>query len=639
MNFKNMPRTFLDIKRQMSNLQHLVFSMKYAQPDNNGKFENLNQAMSRYLKCITTELKSTLGFELNQTEYLKIKRAMCNLDVLPSMRALATANSRTIPLNNAFAYNCGYLTIDSIQAFSETLYLQLCGVGLGYSIEKKNVYKLPVVPLLSFDDNQTLCVADSREGWKVGLNLLMTALYSGVIPKVGFSKIRPHNSIVSSLHVNAIGFEPIEQLFSTIVEIFKGAQGRKLKPIECHKILCNIGKTISTNGTRRSALMALFDFDDTEMLNAKVGDWWAKNPEFSFANNSVVFDEANTTRADFERYWTAISTGMSGEPGFFNRFAANKKIESYRGTFKNLGTNPCCEILLQPNQFCNLSEVVIRPNDDLQSLKKKLEIAAIFGTLQSGLNNFTDINPMWTFNTSSERLLGVSLTGIFDNELTRETITPKQLQELKQVVVDTNNVWSKLMKIAPSKSATCIKPSGSVSLLAECSSGIHPPFGKYWIRRVRVNRHSVVGEYLSRRIPFEPCLLDSKNTLIFSFPQQSSSTINRNICPIEHLRIILKYQDHYCTHKPSATISVPNNMWTEVGKEIVANLDKVIGVTFLPTFGGNYKQAPLEECSFEEYKLLEQQQQQKIDWNDFYSKIELRPKDMSVECTGPSCNF
>jgi ribonucleoside-triphosphate reductase len=572
-----------------------------------------------------------------------IENAILNLEVMPSMRALMTAGAAA-ERDNTCVYNCSYVPVDHPRAFDEAMFILLCGTGVGFSVERQAISKLPTVPLELSDSGDTIVVADSKEGWAKGLRKLINLLYVGDIPKWDLSKIRPAGARLKTFGGRASGPDPLNDLFKFVVAKFKGAAGRKLNSIECHDIMCKIGEVVVVGGVRRSAMISLSNLSDDRMRHAKSGQWWENEGQRALANNSVAYTEKPDMET-FLREWTALVESKSGERGIFSREAADKHVarNGRRKTGQEWGTNPCSEIILRPYQFCNLTEVVIRATDTIKSLERKIRLATILGTIQSTYTNFPYLRPIWQKNTEEERLLGVSLTGIMDNEITYKA-DAKTLQKLRDVAVQTNRDYAKSLGIDESAAITCVKPSGTVSQLVDSASGIHARHSSYYIRTVRGDNKDPLTQFLKESgIPSEPCVMKPDSTTVFSFPTKSpDGAVTRNdMDAIEQLELWKLYALNWCEHKPSVTITVRENEWLKVGAWVYDNFDICSGVSFLPHSDHTYAQAPYQECDKSTYKEAVSKMPARIDWSKLsdYEKEDTTSGMQTLACASGACEI
>ena len=580
---------------------------------------------------------------VSHTDIEDIENAILNLEVMPSMRALMTAGAAA-ERDNTCVYNCSYVPVDHPRAFDEAMFILLCGTGVGFSVERQAISKLPTVPVELSDSGDTIVVADSKEGWAKGLRKLINLLYVGDIPKWDLSKIRPAGARLKTFGGRASGPDPLNDLFKFVVAKFRGAAGRKLNSIECHDIMCKIGEVVVVGGVRRSAMISLSNLSDDRMRHAKSGQWWENEGQRALANNSVAYTEKPDMET-FLREWTALVESKSGERGLFSRDAADKHVarNGRRKTGQEWGTNPCSEIILRPYQFCNLTEVVIRATDTVKSLERKIRLATILGTIQSTYTNFPYLRPIWQKNTEEERLLGVSLTGIMDNELTYKA-DAKTLQKLRDVAIQTNRDYAKSFGIDESASITCVKPSGTVSQLVDSASGIHARHSAYYIRTVRGDNKDPLTQFMKDAgIPNEPCVMKSDSTTVFSFPTKSpDGAVTRNdMDAIEQLELWKTYALNWCEHKPSVTITVRDNEWMKVGAWVYDNFDICSGVSFLPHSDHTYAQAPYQECDKSTYKAALVKMPAKIDWSKLsdYEKEDTTTGMQTLACASGACEI
>ena len=572
--------------------------------------------------------------------------AMLNLEVMPSMRSVMTAGP-ALERDNTAGYNCSYLPVDDMKSFDEAMYILLCGTGVGFSVERQYISKLPEVPEHLFTSDDVIVVHDSKEGWAKGLRKLIAMLYSGEIPTWDVSKVRPAGAKLKVFGGRASGPAPLVDLFNFVVGKFKEAQGRKLSSLEAHDIMCYIGQVVVVGGVRRSAMISLSNLSDDRMRNAKSGSWWEHQGHRALANNSVAYTEKPDMET-FMREWLSLVESKSGERGIFSRVAAKKQAakNGRRDTGFEFGTNPCSEIVLRPYQFCNLSECVVRATDTYEDLERKVKIATIIGTIQSTLTNFPYLRKVWQKNTEEERLLGVSLTGIMDNKLLTHANAGLEatLERLRDVAVATNAEWAKRLGIPVSTAITCVKPSGTVSQLVNSASGIHARHSAYYIRTVRGDNKDPLTQFMKDQgIPSEPCVMKPDSTTVFSFPQKSpEGAITRNdMTALEQLELWLTYQRHWCEHKPSVTITVRDNEWMEVGAWVFKHFDEVSGVSFLPHSDHSYQQAPYQECSKHDYETLLSVMPDRIDWARLseYETEDTSKGTSTFACAGGSCEM
>jgi ribonucleoside-triphosphate reductase (thioredoxin) len=572
--------------------------------------------------------------------------AMLNLEVMPSMRSVMTAGP-ALARDNTAGYNCAYMPVDDVKSFDEAMFILLCGTGVGFSVERQYINKLPEVPELLFVSDDVITVHDSKEGWAKALRKLIALLYAGEIPTWDVSKVRPAGAKLKTFGGRASGPAPLVELFKYVVSKFGDAKGRKLSSIEVHDIMCKIGEVVVVGGVRRSAMISLSNLSDDRMRNAKSGMWWEHQGQRALANNSVAYTEQPDMET-FMREWLSLVESKSGERGIFSRIASRKQAakNGRRNIDHEFGTNPCSEILLRPNQFCNLSEVVVRATDSIEDLERKVRLATIIGTVQSTLTNFPYLRKIWTKNTEEERLLGVSLTGILDNKLltTANAGLEATLERLKDVAIATNAEWAERLGIPVSTAISCVKPSGTVSQLVDSASGIHARHSAYYVRTVRGDNKDPLTQFMmDQGIPSEPCVMKPDSTTVFSFPQKSpEGAITRNdMSAIEQLDFILTYQRHWTEHKVSCTVTVKENEWMEVGAYVYKHFDEMSGVSFLPHSDHTYQQAPYQDCTRHEYEMLLSVMPDKIDWAKLseYETEDTSKGTSTFACSGGTCEI
>ena len=575
-----------------------------------------------------------------------IEEAILGLEIMPSMRALMTAGP-ALDRDNTAGYNCSYLPVDDPKSFDEAMFILLCGTGVGFSVERQYVQKLPEVPDQLFVAEDVIVVHDSKEGWAKSFRKLVAMLYAGEIPTWDTSKVRKAGAKLKTFGGRASGPAPLEDLFRFTVAMFKGAQGRKLSSIECHDLMCKIGEVVVVGGVRRSAMISLSNLSDDRMRHAKSGNWWEGQGQRALANNSVAYTEKPDMET-FMREWLSLVESKSGERGIFSRPASKKQANKSgrRNADYDFGTNPCSEIILRPYQFCNLTEVVVRATDTLEDLERKVTLATILGTIQSTYTHFPYLRKIWQKNTEEERLLGVSLTGIMDNKLLGPTNAglDKTLKRIKDVAVATNAEWAERLGIPASAAITCVKPSGTVSQLVDSASGIHARHSAYYIRTVRGDNKDPLTQFMKDQgIPNEPCVMKPETTTVFSFPQKSpQGAITRNdMTAIEQLSLWLTYQRSWCEHKPSVTVTVRDHEWLEVGAWVYKYFDEVSGVSFLPHSDHTYQQAPYQDCSEREYLDALALMPERIDWTKLsdYEKEDMTKSSQTFACSSGVCEI
>lgn len=564
--------------------------------------------------------------EVKQILRTRVRDSIVGLEVVPSMRALMTAG-KALERDNVAGFNCSYVAIDDPRAFDETLYILMCGTGVGFTVERQEVSKLPSIPDALFDTDTTIVVRDSKIGWATAFRELVSLLYSGRVPKWDLSKLRQAGAKLKTFGGRSSGPAPLNDLFEFTVALFKRAAGRKLSSLEAHDLVCKIADVVVVGGVRRSALISLSNLSDERIRNAKNGQWWEDNVQRALANNSVAYTEKPEVEI-FLKEWTALIESKSGERGIFNRVSAQRQAANTGRREANVafGTNPCGEIILRPQEFCNLSEVVIRSTDSLESLLKKVELATILGTFQSTLTNYRYLRPVWRKNVEEERLLGVSLTGIMDHPVlnTASETAKEWLHELKIHAIHTNKIWAHILGINPSVSITTVKPSGTVSQLVDSASGIHARFAPYYIRTVRADKLDPIGMFLTQHgVPCEDDVTKPEKTNVFSFPMKAPETavFTKDRTAIEQLEHYKMVKDFWCEHNPSITVYVKQDEWIEVGAWVYKNFNSLGGVSFLPVSDHVYKQAPYQEISRQEYEELVSKFP-KLDWSLLPIEVE-----------------
>jgi len=625
--------------------QQFIHKSRYARwLDSEQRREDWDETVDRYVDFMVNQVRGKHDYELPKKDVEEIREAILNLEVMPSMRAMMTSGP-ALARDNISGYNCSYIPVDSPRSFDECMYILMCGTGVGFSVERENVDKLPVVSDAMHDTDTVIKVGDSKPGWAKSLRELIALLYAGQIPTWDMSQVRAAGERLKTMGGRASGPQPLDDLFRFTVETFKKAQGRRLFPIECHDLMCKIGEIVVVGGVRRSALISLSNLNDDQMAHAKSGQWWENEGQRALANNSVAY-KGKPEMGTFMREWLALYDSKSGERGMFNREAADKQVarNGRRETGHMWGTNPCSEIILRPYQFCNLSEVMVRETDDLDSLKRKVRIATILGTLQSTLTDFKYLRSVWKKNTEEERLLGVSLTGIMDHAVLSKNVDSKRwLQEMREESVKTNDKYANMLGIPVSAAITCVKPSGTVSQLTDTASGIHARHNDYYIRTVRGDNKDPLTQFMIEAgVPHERCVMKPDSTTVFSFAMKSpSNAVTRTqMTAVEQLELWKTYAIHWCEHKPSVTISVKENEWMDVGAWVYENFDVASGVSFLPHSDHSYQQAPYQDIEKEDY--LEWQQTYKdvkLDWNQLslFEKEDNTSGSRELACTAGVC--
>ena len=627
---------------------HLSRYARYRYDEN--RRETWDETVDRYFYFFVEHLQSECDFKLTPKVIGPIKEAVKDLKVMPSMRCLMTAGP-ALKKENVAGYNCSYIAVDSLRAFDELLYVLMNGTGVGFSVERQYVNELPRINDEFFETDTVIIVSDSKLGWAKALRELIFLLAAGQIPKWNLSRIRPAGAPLKTFGGRASGPEPLEDLFHFSVEIFRNAAGRKLTSLEAHDICCKIAEVVVVGGVRRSALISLSNLSDDRMRHAKAGRWWESNQQRALANNSACYTE-RPDMGIFMEEWKSLYESKSGERGLFNRGAAKTQAgrNGRRDVDHDFGTNPCSEIILRDREFCNLTELVVRENDTEESLKEKVKLATILGTWQSTLVNFRYLNRKWEENCREERLLGVSMTGIMDCVLTNGKLpdhglggrpvrtTGQILQTLKQVAIETNKEWSKKLGIPQSVAITCVKPSGTVSQLVDSASGIHARHNPYYIRTVRADKKDPLAKMMhDQGFPCEDDVTKPDHTWVFSFPIKGpkNGVYRKDMSAVEQLKLWKVYQDSWCEHKPSVTVSVKEDEWFDVGAWCYENFDMMSGVSFLPFSDHTYRQAPFQDCTKEEYVALQKQMPKDIDWAALkdYEEQDMTTSSQELACS------
>ena len=623
--------------------QQFIHLSRYSRwmPQENRR-ETWEETVSRYFTFFESYLQKMHKYKLTDKLQNQLKDYILDLKIMPSMRCLMTAGE-ALEKENIAGYNCSYVAVDRPQAFDEILYILMNGTGVGFSVDRQSVNNLPDVAEEFHPSDTKIVVADSKLGWAKAFKELLAMLYHGQVPKWDLSKVRPAGAPLKTFGGRASGPEPLDDLFKFSVKVMRSAAGRKLTSLECHDIICKIAEVVVVGGVRRSALISLSNLSDDRMRAAKTGRWWETEPQRALANNSAIYTET-PDMGIFLKEWRSLYDSKSGERGIFNRAAA-VRVASENGRRKTdgmeFGTNPCSEIILRSREFCNLSEVVVRAEDTMETLKEKVKLATILGTFQSTLVNFKYIAKEWNKNCKEERLLGVSLTGIMECRFTngKESGLEERLQELKQIAIDTNKKYAKDIGINQSVATTCVKPSGTVSQLVDSASGIHTRHNPFYIRTVRGDvKDPLTQLMIDVGFPYEEDYMN-KHSIVFSFPQKADkdSVFRTDMSAIEQLAIWKIYQVNWCEHKPSVTISVKEDEWMAVGAWVYENFDYMSGVSFLPHSDHIYKQAPYQDCTEKEYNEFVKKMPKDVDWG-LLSKYELSDQTIASQelaCSGP----
>lgn len=631
--------------------QEYIHLSRYSRwiPEKNRR-ETWPETVDRYFDFFDEHLKDNYNFTLDAATRQELRDAVFNLKIMPSMRCLMTAGE-ALKRENVAGYNCAYIAVDSPRSFDEILYILMNGTGVGFSVESKYVEQLPTIAEDFHDSDTTIVVADSKLGWAKALREIIGLLYAGQVPKWDITKVRPAGSPLKTFGGRASGPEPLVELFKFCVATFRKAAGRRLNTLECHDIVCKIADIVVVGGVRRSALISLSDLNDDRMRTAKSGAWWEDNGHRRLANNSFVAKEKPDVGV-FMKEWLAIYESKSGERGIFSRTACQDQVAKFgrRNADFDFGTNPCSEIILRNREFCNLTEAVIRAGDTTEDITEKVRLATILGTLQSTLTNFKYISKKWKENCEEERLLGVSMTGIMDNELTNGKGYVKgerlddRLEKFRNKAVETNAEWAKKLGINQSVSITCVKPSGTVSQLVDSASGIHARHAPYYIRTARSDKKDPLYALMrDTGFPVEDDIMKPHQTCVFSFPIKSpEGAICRNdMTAVQQLELWLTYYRHFCEHKPSVTVTVKEDEWPEVGAWVYKHFDEMSGVSFLPFSDHVYKQAPYQDCTKEEYDALVKEMPEDVDWSllQHYEKTDATTGTQELACVAGSCEL
>jgi ribonucleoside-diphosphate reductase alpha chain len=625
--------------------QEFIHKSRYARwLEDEGRRENFDETVDRYISFMVNQVQGKCDYKLDEGIVEDLREAILNLEVMPSMRAMMTSGP-ALARDNISGYNCSYIPVDSPRSFDECMYILMCGTGVGFSVERENVDKLPVISDNFHDSDTVIKVGDSKPGWAKAYRELVALLYAGQIPEIDTSAVRAAGERLKTMGGRASGPQPLLDLFNFTVETFKKAHGRKLFPIECHDLMCKVGEIVVVGGVRRSALISLSNLNDDQMAHAKSGQWWEHEGQRALANNSVAY-KGKPEMGTFMREWLSLYDSKSGERGIFNRQAADIQVgrNGRREQGYMWGTNPCSEIILRPYQFCNLSEVVVREHDTLQTLKRKVRLATILGTIQSTLTDFKYLRKVWKDNTEEERLLGVSLTGIMDHHvLSKNADSKKWLQEMKQEAVDANKEYAEKFGIPVSAAITCVKPSGTVSQLVDAASGIHARHNDYYVRTVRGDNKDPLTQFLmDSGVPAERCVMKPDSTTVFSFPMKSpdGAVIRTQTTAVEQLELWKTYALYWCEHKPSITVSVKEDEWMEVGSWVYENFDVASGVSFLPFSDHTYQQAPYQDIEPDEYlEWKDRMSYVNIDWSRLqeFEKEDTTTGSRELACTAGVC--
>lgn len=630
--------------------QQVIATSRYARwRDDLGRRETWEETVERYMRNVVSNYVSS-----DERLFGEIQQAILNLEVMPSMRMLMTAGP-ALDRDHMAGYNCSFIAMDNPRAFDEIMYILTCGTGVGFSCETQFVNKLPDVAETFHDTDTTIVVADSRIGWASSFRELIQLLYGGKVPRIDVSKVRAKGERLRTFGGRASGPEPLLDLFDYCTRVFRGAAGRKLNDIEVHGIVCKIGEVVVVGGVRRSALISLSDLHSNKMRHAKSGNWWERSPEFALANNSAVY-ESKPDVSEFLEEWKALHDSKSGERGIYYRKGIRDKTSRIgrRDSDLIVGTNPCGEIALRSAGLCNLTEVVVRSSDSFDDLARKIRLAAILGTIQSTYTDFRYVRNIWKRNAEEERLLGVSLTGIYDHPVlsgaTYGTLgfnNPDEglshdLEALRQVAVDTNASFAEELGISPSVAITTVKPSGTVSQLVDSASGIHPRHSAYYIRSIRQDNKDPLTQFLKDQgVPNEPDVMKPDATTVFFFPVAApeGATTRAQVNPRRHLNLWRLYNAHWAEHQVSVTVSVEDRQWVDTAAWVYDNFDELSGISFLPYDGGTYRQAPYQECTIKEYRALLEKMPERLDWTllQNYETDDQTIGSQELACVGGAC--
>ena len=623
--------------------ENFIALSRYAKwVESEGRRETWGETVDRYFTFMTNHLKTNHNYIPNEKLVAELKEFVFERNVMPSMRSVMTSGA-ALERDNVAGYNCAFLPVDSPRSFDETMYVLMCGTGVGFSVEYKYINKLPSVPESLEKSTTIITVEDSKQGWAKAYRELLALLWSGQIPAIDVSKVRPAGARLKTMGGRSSGPQPLVNLFDFTIAKFKNATGRNLKPIECHDIMCKIGEVVVVGGVRRSAMISLSNINDIEMAQAKSGNWWEANTQRALSNNSVAYSR-KPEMEQFISEWKSLYDSKSGERGIYNVAAAQAQAVKYgkRDPDIHYGTNPCSEIILRPYQFCNLSEVVLREKDTKKDIERKVELATILGTWQSTLTEFKYLRKIWKDNTEEERLLGVSLTGQFGHKFMsgKEDLVSLEafLMTLRETARAKNKEEAAKIGIPESAAITCVKPSGTVSQLVGVSSGMHAWHSPYYIRTVRGSKGDPISTFLKEvGIPVEDDVMKPNDTYVFSFPIKApeGAIVRSDLTAIDHLNIWLVYQRAWCEHKPSITVSVKEDEWMEVGAWVYKNFDDVSGISFLPHSEHTYKQAPYQEVSEDEYNALVAKMPKNIRWEDlsFYETEDGTSPSATLACS------
>lgn len=637
----------------MELLQEYIHKSKYARwIEEENRRETWEETVRRYVTNVVWPALGEQGMLEAEALAHEIEDAILNLEVMPSMRAMMTAGP-ALERDHMAGYNCAFVAVDSPRAFDEALYILTCGTGLGFSCESRYINKLPEVAEEFHDTDTTIVVSDSRIGWASSFRELVQLLYGGKVPRIDVSKVRAKGAKLRVFGGRASGPAPLVDLFNYTVAVFRGAAGRRLNDLEVHGIMCKVGEIVVVGGVRRSAEISLSDLSSDRMATAKSGTWWIEHPEYALANNSAVYDEKPST-GGFMKEWKSLYDSKSGERGIYNREGIREKTDRIGRRDSSLiaGTNPCGEIALRSAGLCNLTEIVVREGDTFESLKRKARLATILGTIQSTYTDFRYVRSIWKRNAEDERLLGVSLTGIYDNSVLsglgrasssgEDQGLSETLRALKEYCGEVNREFAEKLGISPSVAITTVKPSGTVSQLVGSSSGIHPRHSAYYIRSFRQDNKDPLTQFMKDHgIPNEPDVMKPDATTVFFFPVKSpEGAVTRDqVDPISHLDLWNVYNKHWAEHQVSITVSVKEDEWVRTGAWVFDHFDELSGVSFLPYDGGTYRQAPFQACTEVEYLAMLERMPKSVDWSELsdYEVEDTTTSSHEMACVGGQC--
>ncbi|TXH47962.1 MAG: ribonucleoside-triphosphate reductase [Desulfurellales bacterium] len=628
--------------------QSYIHLSRYARfRDDLGRRETWAETVDRLIdfwRARFSDMQSMQNFQ-----WAPLRRAIYDLDVMPSMRSLMTAGA-ALELDNVAGYNCSYTPIDSVRAFDEILYILMCGTGVGFSVERQYTNRLPPLPASFAHVDAVIEVADSKIGWAQALRQMLSHLWSGRIPRWDVSRVRPAGARLKTFGGRASGPDPLVALFRHCCYVLPQAAGRRLTSLECHDLVCHIADCVVVGGVRRSALISLSNLSDDRMRNAKSGAWWERSPQRAIANNSVAYTEKPEVDA-FMREWLSLYDSKSGERGMFSRPASQIQAarNGRRDANREFGTNPCSEIILRPRQFCNLSEVVVREDDTLLNLLEKVKFATILGTMQASLVDFRYLSPEWKRNTEEEALLGVSLTGIMDHPLLSNASDPNlasALDTMRQQAIKVNKRMAARLGINQAAAITCVKPSGTVSQLVDSGSGIHPRYARFYLRTVRADKSDPLSRLMRDQGVYVEDDVANKSADVFYFPQRSPdhAVLRHEMTAIQQLELWRVYQEHWCEHKPSITVYVREHEWVEVGAWVYRHFDRVSGVSFLPYSDSEhtYRQAPYQEISEAAYNEWVSKTPATIEWSllgSYEAGVDHTTGSQELACVAGACEI